>query len=587
MNDSVLNRFYSDIEILEDKFWNVFPSIEEINDFDDRIKICCEHNILCSLRLDSASSEYFTEKFSAHKDLVCSYLQERVEQTNNNILKAKYYYALSLLVSRSSFHIKSIDCYYLVMSSKRLDCYSTVIVDSIESIIAISTKRKHRVDNLRGYVKDIVCDDSTCDKLRFCVLNISEKYHLFKPSHKETSELLKLLIEVAKRQSDNAYKERCLELALIYARKYQNNIAYKSLISQVYEQLGDCQISLLIPDDEKNLMIPHQNETMLKRAINYYKQAGNHKKLNYAAKLFRENSSKLVFPTIRIQGEITEEVLDAMERTIDTFSTISSSVASYCLVYGCDFSIPSQVVNNITNGMQNPEYLKDFVEEQKDINNNSKIIEHNHYMCFWSYNVMIDNIYLPLILHSIIQSMEKKRLSYRRLYNFLNQHTSFGVERIRHINGIQITYTWLSMIDIGLEEFFKQIKAIKQGKAPDWRVCVDVLVPKFEGILREILQINGANLTIFKDDGSHTATLEKLIRFDDQNDSSKIKEAFYKTFDDDDLMLFQYVFTNIANCLNVRNNVAHGFYTPVHYTEKVATLVVFCVLRLAKFKDAE
>lgn len=76
MNDSVLNRFYSDIEILEDKFWNVFPSIEEINDFDDRIKICCEHNILCSLRLDSASSEYFTEKFSAHKDLVCSYLQE-------------------------------------------------------------------------------------------------------------------------------------------------------------------------------------------------------------------------------------------------------------------------------------------------------------------------------------------------------------------------------------------------------------------------------------------------------------------------------------------------------------------------------
>ena len=183
--------------------------------------------------------------------------------------------------------------------------------------------------------------------------------------------------------------------------------------------------------------------------------------------------------------------------------------------------------------------------------------------------------------------MEKKRLSYRRLYNFLNQHTSFGVERIRHINGIQITYTWLSMIDIGLEEFFKQIKAVKQGKAPDWRVCVDVLVPKFEGILREILQINGANLTIFKDDGSHTATLEKLIRFDDQNDSSKIKEAFYKTFDDDDLMLFQYVFTNIANCLNVRNNVAHGFYTPVHYTEKVATLVVFCVLRLAKFKDAE
>ena len=30
----------------------------------------------------------------------------------------------------------------------------------------------------------------------------------------------------------------------------------------------------------------------------------------------------------------------------------------------------TQVVNNITNGMQNPEYLKDFVEEQKDINNN-------------------------------------------------------------------------------------------------------------------------------------------------------------------------------------------------------------------------
>ena len=135
------------------------------------------------------------------------------------------------------------------------------------------------------------------------------------------------------------------------------------------------------------------------------------------------------------------------------------------------------------------------------------------------------------------------------------------------------------MVDMGVETYFMQFQRLLKGKSTDWRVCIDVLSVKFEGILRDMLSLNGAVITKFKDGNTSLITLEQMIRLE----SESIKDAFYNSFDDDDLNLFQYVFSSIAQCRNIRNNVAHCYYLPQMYTIEIAVLLFICILRLAKF----
>lgn len=81
-------------------------------------------------------------------------------------------------------------------------------------------------------------------------------------------------------------------------------------------------------------------------------------------------------------------------------------------------------------------------------------------------------------------------------------------------NGTAVSYTWLSMIDIGFESFFVQFRRLQNGKVADWRICIDVLALKFEGTFREMLAINGAAFTKCKDGNTSLITLEQMIRLE-------------------------------------------------------------------------
>lgn len=132
-------------------------------------------------------------------------------------------------------------------------------------------------------------------------------------------------------------------------------------------------------------------------------------------------------------------------------------------------------------------------------------------------------------------------------------------------------------------EFFNQIKLLLKGKDPDWRICVDILSTKFEGLLRDMVGINGANITKFKDGNTTSIVLEDILRMD----KTDIKDAFYYCFDDDDLNLFQYAFSSKPHCLNIRNYVAHSFYLPSDYTIRNALIVFLSIVRLAKFNKKD
>ena len=145
----------------------------------------------------------------------------------------------------------------------------------------------------------------------------------------------------------------------------------------------------------------------------------------------------------------------------------------------------------------------------------------------------------------------------------------------------ELLYNWFSFVDIGIKEFFRQFSKIINEKYADWRFTIDFLAPKFEAILRDIIQNAGGEVTRVKDNGdTELKPLEDLF-------SSPV---FKKIFNEDDIFLFKHTFTKAG--LNIRNDVAHGLCKPFDYSLSKAILVLLCVLRLNKvlsfiIKDCE
>jgi len=121
-------------------------------------------------------------------------------------------------------------------------------------------------------------------------------------------------------------------------------------------------------------------------------------------------------------------------------------------------------------------------------------------------------------------------------------------------------------------DLIKQYNRFLQGKPTDWRLPVDILSIRFEGILRDMVGDYGGCVTkVGRDNSISQALLDDLLR----------EPCLLQIFRKEDIEFFEYVFT--AKGYNIRNYVAHAFYIPQDYGMIEATLVFLCILRLTMF----
>ena len=159
---------------------------------------------------------------------------------------------------------------------------------------------------------------------------------------------------------------------------------------------------------------------------------------------------------------------------------------------------------------------------------------------------------------------------------FFEKYSWYG-EKVRHSfeeENKNYTYTWLSMLSPGLQNLFAQFELsgfLNTNKINNYILAIDSLTIKFEGALRDFISLNGGITTVEKKGSIQEQLLEELI------DNPKSSELFSFR----EIELFKYTFTR--NGLNIRNNVAHGFFKYPHYTLQNAALVFFCLLRLGQY----
>jgi hypothetical protein len=186
------------------------------------------------------------------------------------------------------------------------------------------------------------------------------------------------------------------------------------------------------------------------------------------------------------------------------------------------------------------------------------------YIQIWSY------LHIQEYIHEAIKS---NLLSLSNVLNYLHNHTWVGTFEIETETDSEVR-SWISAINPGLDEFFKNHYLILRGHEPNFILMIDSLTLKFEGLFRQYCLKNNINITQINLEGRTPPMVEldlnKLLY------DSQIKEVI----DHENLAFFRFLFIEKQG-YNLRNDVAHGLLHERLYSEYLANLLFTAIIRLA------
>lgn len=515
------------------------------------------------------------EKFVIDKNESTTYLSERYIATNNLLLKYRYSYFAYLLSNNNLYAHRAVDAL--------LDGLKEMLPDNkeeyphranypLEVLMTLSKRVKYRKPDVRSFLWQIF-ESEYGYRTKLLCLRKAKHIEFFDTNDAERLALLcKDLFPLTK----DGWRKDCCSIGLYYTSKLQNG--KKQYIKFFYELLGDIEMEQLKDpiSDKNNIAIPHMNDSHLEKAMAFYQKAGTTKKRNEAEKTYRENKKKLIYPHFRFQQKTNEKVVAYFKLLKKELLEGRLCMMLMNLAYPVRFMFPSyQLVRKHMTKRVSPLEELGFVNKFKDINGNTKYADYD-FDIRQKYDIWLMNIVENPILEVILTAIQTKKLTYAKLKHWMLKDTFFGVPieypRANHV----VLSSWFSQVDYGLESLMKQYQRFLQGKTTDWRMPIDVLSIRFEGIIRDIVANYVGTITkVGKDNSTSMALLESLLR------EPCLREAFKA----EDIDFFEYVFTTKG--LNIRNNVAHSFYIPQDYGIFHATLVFLCILRLTKFRPKE
>ncbi|MGY6649441.1 DUF4209 domain-containing protein [Wenyingzhuangia sp. IMCC45574] len=216
---------------------------------------------------------------------------------------------------------------------------------------------------------------------------------------------------------------------------------------------------------------------------------------------------------------------------------------------------------------KNKNIIKDKVEN-KELKNVYKAYEHQ-----------LHTTVLPQLHYTIIHGIESGNLTFKNFINFLEQETWIGKTHIRYdLGGNEQHINWIEQLSPSIVEFFIQTQAwcISKYYKPSFILCIDSFTLKMEGIFRSFCEIAKIPISTYQEKGMQEIYINNV--FDN--------EIIIKYFNEDDRLFFNYLFSNDGG-LNLRNNIAHCFYTTKDYHPNKMLLLISALLRLGKYNYIE
>jgi hypothetical protein len=497
------------------------------------------------------------------------YIKERAKEVINPKYKAKYNHLLWLSSAKHiDFAKEAIESYLLLLQNSsfliddNLQCFS--FVKYFKNLFVLCQTINHKKDETLNYLVSLLESDKINDFTKYSLMDF-----VVGNSKKIDSSITKTFYDYSKNKIDHL-SERVLgsylNLLVILSQKLNKPT------NEFHEKLGDYHIAQL--KTEKNHgFIAHHYYT---KALEEYKKAKNEGKIETTAVLLEQ--AKKTIDLKKVSFEVKDEKIN---KALNQLWDFTKKKIDYLIENGNDKDIYEYLIleNLFPKAATLNEEIKpvmlDFVSTMTfDINKN---VSKNKSGVINPYSIHINNFSINHIWLVVTKGIKSCNISYESLIDYLKIDSWYGQDfTYLDTNNETQGFNWIELLSPSLQSFFVQTEIdIKTNShnPKGYILAIDSLVLKFEGLLREFSRMIGAQTIEIKENGT-----EERIGFDKLLDNEKLKALI----PEDDIAFFKFLFTSSG--MNLRNNVAHCFFTTKNYTSAVMLLLIVALLRLGNYK---
>lgn len=346
-----------------------------------------------------------------------------------------------------------------------------------------------------------------------------------------------------------------------------------------YTMIGQCFLKLAEEEtDESRYWIKQDYHA---KALQAFLWAGNTEMKAKAAKLYSELKPKVNLPTHEYQFKLTDEQVKALKeeeaaekRWVKGLLDEGSFDKVYAfLTSGVFFPSISEI--KVTAAKTRMPWADMATVVAFDENKNIRHAEQDQLNFERQlYGQHLFNYTLRLSQRILHGGIKKGVLTYENFVHYLHKNTWLGRTFLEtDLGGNPVEQNWIGQIAPSIVEYFVQTESSLQSKyyVPNFVLCIDSLVLKFEGLLRNFAAQLSVPTATTSSKGMREIYIHEILEH----------EIIKRHFNEDDLYFFKYLFTDHG--LNLRNKVAHCFQRDDDYPESKMILLILALLRVGKY----
>lgn len=539
---------------------------------------------------DGDPFEYPT--FDRFDDKAYAYFARRQSETNNPALKARYSHLMWQGPKKTQQYAQAaVEAYLLlipVYERKDLenpdDHFGHNVVDAARNALLLSIGS--RLDASRStaevyrLIKEFPIESHSWYSLRYDLLNLMLGYR----KHLDSSELRSIPI-------------LCDETAQTLATK--GNL-HRAITMWELGQTADlklqtvtCDWSRKIAEGYETLMLRREKDPMsaghfCEQALVYYRKAKDDQKVRELEKKREQFAKTIQLQSVDTQIDLTEHIkwcrqisAEIAEKPVDQI--ITTLAVDQGLLPDID-----DVKRLAKESLQNHPVMGRVPETRLD--DRRHVAQHvaapdekerAEILELFGFFLRMDKLHL--VNGVIFAAFNAGKLTKQSVTKFLREHSWLGRRlRLEIAAGDIREYTWMDLLEPGLEAYFEALRAYTEGKEPPHALvlAIDSLTVKFEGLLRDLCRFQGVTTTFDKpesrDKPDRIVTHEKYI-------TQLLREPMLKNLlSSADLLFLKYLLVEHIG-VNLRHKVAHCLLSFEDYDLGKAHLVFLGILRLSKF----
>ena len=516
------------------------------------------------------------------------YIIRRLDSTNNPMLKAHYAHILWFSPKKHGryaqlaldSYLKLIKLYEQKDKENPQEHFGFDVLRVVENALYVSRNINDstKIDIAKLEVKRLILNfnpESTClFRVRADLLGlmIREKTIFTKDDFSGISDIC---FNFSKSLGDSHQAITILQLGEMVEQKAgTTTYNWNELIAESYEKMMNANLQ-----NNKHIAID-----FCSNALEYYKLAKNEEKIEKLEGIYTELSRSLEFPKIEVEINLKEYIADCEKRVKELMKFTPEQIIGFIMTDKSllpDYQFTKELTQKILKQFQMqailPITLTDEQGHTAQCFTTPEEIE--LYRTLHQYHMILENYCMRLLNMVFIEGLKENKITYEALMEFFKKYSWFGKTIPKKRFNKEVPHNWLSLLAPSLFEYFAQMDYWKaSGNYPNLVLCLDSLVLKIEGLLRDMFFFKGIATFTSKADKKHG----KRITYEKELNALLNEKRMSELFDPDDLLLFKFVLIEKAG-YNLRHKIAHSLMFSAEYQVNYVHLLILILLKLGSY----